>query len=43
MKYSQKCPDCGCKKLQLKTDGIVCMKCGLVISDTYFSGSEAVR
>jgi transcription initiation factor TFIIIB Brf1 subunit/transcription initiation factor TFIIB len=29
----KKCPDCGSKHLVMNTDGMICKKCGLVISD----------
>jgi len=37
-----KCPECGCKKLQLTTDGLLCTKCGLVVSENYFSGKMLI-
>jgi transcription initiation factor TFIIIB Brf1 subunit/transcription initiation factor TFIIB len=40
---SQKCPECGSSKLKLNADGLVCMKCGLLISETLFSGEEELH
>jgi transcription initiation factor TFIIIB Brf1 subunit/transcription initiation factor TFIIB len=37
MENSNKCPECGCKNLKLNADGLVCTKCGLIISENYFS------
>lgn len=37
-----KCPECGCKKLQLTADGLLCTKCGLVISESYFSEDSMI-
>jgi len=33
------CPDCGSKKLERNSDGLVCKKCGLVVEEkSFFSG-----
>ncbi|MCX6821550.1 MAG: hypothetical protein NTW30_02100 [Candidatus Aenigmarchaeota archaeon] len=42
MENPKKCPECGCKKLQLNADGLVCVKCGLIISDSIFSEGSMI-
>jgi len=37
-----KCPECGCKELKLTADGMLCTKCGLVVSESYFSGKMLI-
>jgi len=32
---TKKCPECGSKKLALNIDGLICGKCGLIISERY--------
>jgi transcription initiation factor TFIIIB Brf1 subunit/transcription initiation factor TFIIB len=34
----QKCPECGCAKLKFSEEGLICSKCGLIVSESYFSG-----
>jgi len=36
------CPDCGSKKLENNTEGIVCKSCGSVLEENYFSGGKVV-
>ncbi|MDI6826265.1 MAG: TFIIB-type zinc ribbon-containing protein [Candidatus Aenigmarchaeota archaeon] len=40
---NEKCPECGGEKLVMNSEGLICSKCGLIISETYFSGNEVVR
>jgi transcription initiation factor TFIIIB Brf1 subunit/transcription initiation factor TFIIB len=32
------CPECGNKKLEIKSNEVTCKKCGLVIAENFFSG-----
>jgi len=31
----RKCPECGSKNLALNIEGVICNKCGLIISERY--------
>jgi len=33
-----KCPECGSDKISNNGEGMLCNKCGLVISEGYYSG-----
>jgi len=40
--FPRKCPECGCKKLQYSPEGLMCKKCGLIITENYYSGKMVI-
>jgi len=38
----KKCPECGSKKIVMNTEGTICKKCGLVISENFYSGKMLI-
>jgi len=37
---AKRCPECGSEKLEWTEDGLICRKCGLVLSETFYSGQR---
>jgi len=37
---AKRCPECGSEDLEWTEDGLICRKCGLVLSDTFYSGQR---
>ncbi len=37
-----KCPECGSRKIMMKADELMCGKCGLILSEGFYSGGEMV-
>ena len=38
----KKCPECGSEKFVVNSDGKICRKCGLVVSENYYSGKMLI-
>ena len=37
---AKRCPECGSKNLEWTDDGLICKDCGLVLSETFYSGQK---
>jgi len=36
------CPDCGSKKLNNTAEGVICGKCGSILTENFFSGGKVI-